>query len=153
MHGGRRGGPGGPGLPDARGAESLPETWFESRVRAPHGIPLLERQAQQPDRTRTDLKNAEFRINVEIDGRLWHAGHRFHLDRRRDRRAAGRGELTLRTTPLELDQTPCEVAGDLAHALRQPPGPQASGPVTCSAAARTRPSRTRSTTVSISGER
>ncbi|GAA1185608.1 hypothetical protein GCM10009584_29560 [Ornithinimicrobium humiphilum] len=103
----------------ADGAESLPETWFEGRVRAPHGIPPFARQAKQPDRTRTDLRSAEFRVNVEIDGRLWHAGERFHHDRRRDRRAAGRGEITLRVTPLELDQTPCEVASDLALALRQ----------------------------------
>ncbi|GGK71785.1 hypothetical protein GCM10011509_20470 [Ornithinimicrobium pekingense] len=55
---------------------------------------------------------------MEIDGRLWHAGERFHVDRRRDRRAAGRGEVTLRVTPLELDNQPCEVAGELALALR-----------------------------------
>lgn len=101
------------------GAESLPETWFESRVRKPHGLPGFERQAVEPDGTRTDLQNATFRTNVEIDGRLWHAGERFHLDRQRDRRAAGRGELTLRVTPLELDRTPCQVAGELAAALRQ----------------------------------
>jgi len=101
------------------GAESLPETWFESRVRRPHGLPAFERQALEPDKTRTDLKNRTFRTNVEIDGRLWHAGERFHLDRQRDRRAAGRGELTLRVAPLELDQTPCQVAAELAEALRQ----------------------------------
>ncbi len=103
----------------AGGAESLPETWFDRRVRARHGMPVFERQVQQPDRTRTDLTNADYRVNVEIDGRLWHAGDRFHLDRKRDRRAAGRGEITLRVTPLELDQTPCEVAGELALVLRQ----------------------------------
>lgn len=101
------------------GAESVPETWFEGRVRRPHGLPEFERQAQEPDRTRTDLKNRAFRTNVEIDGRLWHAGDRFHLDRQRDRRAAARGELTLRVTPLELDRAPCQVAAELAAVLRQ----------------------------------
>lgn len=100
------------------GAESLPEVWFETRVRRPHGLPAFERQARENDRSRTDLKNRTFATNVEIDGRLWHAGERFHTDRQRDRRAAGRGEVTLRVTPLELDQIPCEVALDIARALR-----------------------------------
>lgn len=100
------------------GAESLPETWFESRVRRPHGLPAFERQVGETDRSRTDLKNRRFATNVEIDGRLWHAGERFHLDRQRDRRAAGRGEVTLRVTPLELDRVPCDVARDIGRALR-----------------------------------
>ena len=100
------------------GAESLPEATFETAVRRPHDLPLFERQVVEDDGSRTDLKNRELGTNVEIDGRLWHAGERFHLDRRRDRRAAARGEVTLRITPLELDRSPCEVARDLGLALR-----------------------------------
>ncbi|WP_122262961.1 type IV toxin-antitoxin system AbiEi family antitoxin domain-containing protein [Ornithinimicrobium cerasi] len=101
------------------GAESLPETWFRDRVERPHGLPPFERQVTEPDRTRSDLRNRTFRTIVEIDGRLWHAGERFHLDRKRDRAAAGRGEVTLRVTPLELDQIPCEVARDVALTLER----------------------------------
>ncbi|WP_169448590.1 type IV toxin-antitoxin system AbiEi family antitoxin domain-containing protein [Ornithinimicrobium pekingense] len=34
------------------GAESLPETWFEGRVRRPHGLPPFARQAMRQDRAR-----------------------------------------------------------------------------------------------------
>lgn len=100
------------------GAESLPEVGFETRVRAPHQLPLFERQVVEDDASRTDLKNRRYGVNVEVDGRLWHAGERFHLDRQRDRRAAARGEVTLRVTPLEIDSAPCEVAGELSLVLR-----------------------------------
>ena len=114
------------------GAESLPETTFETTVRRPHGLPAFERQVVEDDGSRTDLKNREFGTNVEIDGRLWHAGERFHLDRRRDRRAVGRGEVTLRVAPVEMVTSPCEVARDLALALRHrgwvgPPRPCGPG--------------------------
>ncbi|MCE0487959.1 type IV toxin-antitoxin system AbiEi family antitoxin domain-containing protein [Ornithinimicrobium sediminis] len=84
-------------------AESLPEVWFATRVQRPHGLPAFERQVVEDDGTRTDLKSREFGLNVEVDGRLWHAGERFHSDRRRDRRAAARGEVTLRATFVDLD--------------------------------------------------
>jgi hypothetical protein len=103
----------------ADGAESLPEMQFRRRVVRPHGLPAFEGQVIEGDGSRTDLKSRAFGVNVEVDGRLWHAGERFHLDRRRDRHAAGRGEVTLRVTPLELDQIPCEVAWELALVLRQ----------------------------------
>lgn len=99
------------------GAESLPEVWFVTRVQRPHGLPDFRRQAKEPDSTRTDLKDDVHGVNVEIDGQLWHAGERFHGDRARDRRAAGRGEVTLRMTYLELDRTPCELAGDVGRTL------------------------------------
>lgn len=106
------------------GAESLPEVWATTRVLRPHGLPDFERQVRRAG-TRTDLKNRRFRVNLEIDGQLYHSGDRFHTDRRRDRRAAGRGEITLRATYLELDRIPCEVALEIAMVLLQRgwPGP------------------------------
>lgn len=106
------------------GAESLPEVWFVTRVQRPHGLPVFVRQ-RRVGRTRIDLANEEYRVNFEADGRLWHGGSRFHTDRRRDRRAAGRGWINLRGTYLELDQIPCEVAIEVAAVLRQRgwPGP------------------------------
>lgn len=122
------------------GAESLPEVWFTTRVQRPHGLPAFDRQGVEDDGTRTDLKNSAFAVNVEVDGRLWHAGERFHTDRRRDRRAAARGEVTLRATYLDLDQRPCELAVDVGRVLQHrgwrgpvvacsPTCPAAGGPV------------------------
>ncbi|MGD8201691.1 type IV toxin-antitoxin system AbiEi family antitoxin domain-containing protein [Ornithinimicrobium sp. W1679] len=100
------------------GAESLPEVWYATRVQQPHGLPVFERQVSEDDGcTRTDLKNRRHGVNVEIDGLLWHAGEQFHGDRRRDRQAAARGEVTLRISYLELDQKPCELAVDVARTL------------------------------------
>lgn len=99
------------------GAESLPEVWYVTRVQLPHGLPAFERQVQEDDSTRTDLKNRQYGVNLEVDGLLWHAGEQFHGDRRRDRRAAARGEVTLRMTYLELDQIPCDLAVDVARTL------------------------------------
>ncbi len=100
------------------GAESLPEVWFASRVQRPHGLPRFERQVwSAAGRERTDLKSTRYGVNVEVDGRLWHAGERFHSDRRRDRVAAGRGEVTLRISFLELDRMPCRLAGEVAQVL------------------------------------
>ncbi|WP_289019364.1 type IV toxin-antitoxin system AbiEi family antitoxin domain-containing protein [uncultured Ornithinimicrobium sp.] len=99
------------------GAESLPEVWYVTRVQEPHGLPAFERQAREEDSTRTDLKNRQYGVNLEVDGLVWHAGEQFHGDRRRDRRAAARGEVTLRMTYLELDQSPCDLAVDVARTL------------------------------------
>lgn len=100
------------------GAESLPEVWFVTRVQRPHGLPEFERQTIETTGTRTDLKNATFGLNIEIDGRAWHAGERFHTDRHRDLLAVGRGEVTVRVTFQDLDTGPCRLAADLARALR-----------------------------------
>lgn len=99
------------------GAESLPEVWFAARVLRPHALPEFERQVVEVAGTRTDLKNTEFGVNVEIDGRAWHAGEAFHSDRRRDRAAAARGEVTVRVSFLDLRQDPCDVAADLGATL------------------------------------
>lgn len=101
------------------GAESLPEVWFARRVLRRHRLPGFEAQVVEPGGTRTDLKNRRFGVNVEVDGQLWHAGDRFHRDRRNDRRAAARGEVTLRVTYLELDRTPCAIAAEVAAVLRR----------------------------------
>lgn len=99
------------------GAESLPEVWFGRRVLARHRLPVFERQVREAAGSRADLKSQRFGVNVEVDGRLWHAGDTFHTDRRRDREAAARGEVTVRVTYLDLDRSPCQVAADLAQVL------------------------------------
>lgn len=101
------------------GAESLPEVWFTTRVVHRHGLPAFARQVIEDGGTRTDLKNLAYGINVEVDGQAWHAGERFHTDRGRDRAAAARGEVTVRLTYSDLDQSPCAIARDLADTLRR----------------------------------
>lgn len=102
------------------GAESLPEVLFATRVMRPHGLPDMERQVRHDDeRTRTDLEARPYGVRVEVDGRTWHAGEAFHTDRRRDRRTAAAGEVTLRVTPREIGLQPCALALDVGAVLRQ----------------------------------
>lgn len=114
------------------GAESLPEVWFVTKVQRPHGLPVFVRQ-RRVGPSRIDLGNEEYRVGFEVDGRLWHAGESFHADRRRDRRAAGRGWINLRGTYLELDQTPCELAVEVGAVLIQRgwPGPLVPCSISC----------------------
>jgi very-short-patch-repair endonuclease len=115
------------------GAESLPEVWFVTRVQRPHGLPVFERQLVAAGGKRTDLRNRRYGVILEVDGQLWHAGDRFHTDRRRDRRAAGRGDVPLRASFLELNTIPCEVAAEIGQVLLQRgwPGPMHPCSPTC----------------------
>lgn len=61
---------------------------------------------------RNDLRNVLLGIRVEGDGLEWHRDT-FHEDRRRDRKAAAAGDVTVRVT-WEAAERPCEVALDLA---------------------------------------
>lgn len=65
---------------------------------------------------RSDLRNRALGIRVEGDGLAWHGADRFHEDRRRDRRAAAAGDVTVRVT-WGAAERPCEVALDLACAM------------------------------------
>lgn len=96
------------------GAESVAEILFANRVLRPHRLPVFDRQVLAADgRSRADFRNRALGIVVEIDGRLWHAGERFHTDRQRDRRTAARGEVTVRASWLDVDRRPCQLALDL----------------------------------------
>lgn len=64
---------------------------------------------------RNDLRNRQLGIRVEGDGVEWHRDT-FHEDRRRDRKAAAAGDLTVRVT-WDAAEKPCEVALDLALAM------------------------------------
>ncbi|MCK0113351.1 hypothetical protein MWU75_14470 [Ornithinimicrobium sp. F0845] len=65
---------------------------------------------------RCDLRNRALGIRIEGDGVAWHGGDRFHEDRRRDRQAAARGEMTLRVT-WDAAEDPCQVALDVASTM------------------------------------
>lgn len=119
------------------GAESLPEVWFVTRVQRPHGLPTFVRQVVEVGGTCTDLKNVEFGVTVEIDGQVWHAGERFHTDRRRDRGSAARGDVTVRLTYLDLARDACSIADDIARVLGERGWAGSSRPCPACAAADT----------------
>lgn len=99
------------------GIESLAEHRFLQGVVRAHGLPPFAMQAVR-GRSRADFHNKEFSLSVEIDGLAFHAGG-FRSDRRRDRKASARGVLTVRATWWDVEDEPCDLAGDLADALRQ----------------------------------
>jgi len=101
------------------GVESAAEFRFVRDVQRAHGLPELLRQVGNRDGGRRDFESDEFKVVIEIDGRLWHAGERFHSDRRRDRRTATEGKATLRGGWLDVAARPCELARDIALTLQQ----------------------------------
>lgn len=96
------------------GSESVAEMLYLAKVQRPHGLPTFTQQVKDSGSgARADFRQEQLGIIVEVDGRLWHAGDRFHSDRRRDRRAAANGVVTVRATWLDIDQEPCALARDL----------------------------------------
>lgn len=100
-----------------RGAESVMEVSYVKRVEEPHGLPRSELQVRDGV-VRRDAEYEEWNVVVEIDGRLGHEGEYVAVDRRRDRRAAGRGRVTLRAGWVDVEGDPCELAVDVFAALR-----------------------------------
>ena len=101
----------------AEGAESLMEVSYVRRVEQPHGLPRASMQV--PDGTvRRDFEYDRWLVVVEVDGRLGHEGEHLAADRRRDRRAAGTGRVTLRAGWVDVEGDPCQLAVDVYAALR-----------------------------------
>ncbi|WP_109473814.1 type IV toxin-antitoxin system AbiEi family antitoxin domain-containing protein [Ornithinimicrobium cavernae] len=98
----------------ADGIESLAEHRFLRRVARAHGLPTFTLQVRKA-LGRVDFDNEEFRVTIEVDGQLWHAGERFHTDRRRDRKTSAHGGVTVRATWWDVSQDPCDLAADLAR--------------------------------------
>ncbi|AXH96390.1 type IV toxin-antitoxin system AbiEi family antitoxin domain-containing protein [Ornithinimicrobium avium] len=109
----------------AEGLGSVAEVRYVERVERPHGLPTMARQVPMdgPEATadgrtrRMDFKDEARGVVVEIDGELYHR-YRQAQDRGRDRETVGRGEVTLRAGWAEVAETPCELAVDVALALR-----------------------------------
>lgn len=100
-----------------RGAESVMEVSYVKRVEEPHGLPRGELQVRD-GAVRRDVEYEEWNVVLEVDGRLGHEGEYVAVDRRRDRRAAGRGRVTLRAGWVDVEGDPCELAVDVFAALR-----------------------------------
>jgi hypothetical protein len=110
-------------LGDARaGVESILEHGYLYRVERAHGLPEGARQRW----TRVggisryeDIRYEEYGVIVELDGGAAHpAGERWR-DIRRDNVSAMNGLLTLRYTYADVMERPCEIADEIARALRR----------------------------------
>jgi Transcriptional regulator, AbiEi antitoxin len=101
----------------AQGAESVMEVSYVRRVEEPHGLPRASMQVRDGV-VRRDFEYDRWLVVVEVDGRLGHEGEHLALDRRRDRRAAGTGRVTLRAGWVDVEGDPCGLAVDVHAALR-----------------------------------
>lgn len=101
----------------AEGAESLLEVGYVRRVERAHGLPRSTMQVRDGS-LRRDFEYEVWGVVVEVDGRLGHEGEHVAVDRRRDRRTAGRGRVTLRAGWFEVEGDPCDLAVDVVLALR-----------------------------------
>lgn len=103
------------------GAESLLEIRYVQRVERPHRLPtsVMQVPVHTPlGRLRRDFTFRDWKVILEVDGRLGHEGDGMQLDRRRDRAAAVDGWVTLRYTWWEIMDDPCAVAAEIAQVLR-----------------------------------
>jgi very-short-patch-repair endonuclease len=101
----------------ADGAESLLEVSYVRRGEVPHGLPRSSMQVAV-GRLRRDFEYEAWGVVVEVDGRLGHEGEYVAVDRRRDRRTAGAGRVTLRAGWVDVEGDPCELAVDVHATLR-----------------------------------
>lgn len=103
----------------AEGAESGLEIIALRDVIRAHGLP--EMRMQQPaegGRLQRDFENEEYRVVLELDGKVGHeAGDRIK-DLRRDRRASSTGRVTLRAGWVDAAYEACELAMDLFGTYR-----------------------------------
>ncbi len=104
----------------AEGAESVLEVGFVERVLRPHGLPPMSCQVPaglSGGSIRRDFVDEVTATVVECDGRVGHDGAGQGVDRRRDRRTAATGGITLRAGWVEVMYEPCDLAADLHGTL------------------------------------
>jgi very-short-patch-repair endonuclease len=106
-------------LSDLEGIESILELQYCRDVELAHGLPKARRQVSVSPGTRSDGLYEEFGVLVEVDGRQghWTAGDAFR-DLDRDNRHVVTGLATLRYGSADIRGRPCEVAAQVAAALR-----------------------------------
>lgn len=102
------------------GAESTMEVRFVGDVVGRHGLPAATVQAAPDPRRpwRSDVAFEEYRVLMELDGKLGHEGWNRTIDARRDRSTAGRGWLTARAGWTDVAFTPCLLAIEVGDVLR-----------------------------------
>jgi hypothetical protein len=104
------------------GDHSVLEFRYTRDVERRHGLPEARRQVpfRTPDgrRGRHDRAYIDYRVIIEIDGRVGHEGENVRQDRARDRAAAVAGKQTLRFGSTEVWDKPCDTAVEVALVLR-----------------------------------
>jgi hypothetical protein len=113
--------------PEYAGIHSMLEYRYVRRVESPHGLPAGRRQVRVSDDGRTryrDVLYDDYKLIVELDGKIAHPGDARWNDIRRDNAAAAGGFGTLRYGWQDLDLRACIVADELYRAMRT------AGPVT-----------------------
>jgi uncharacterized low-complexity protein len=109
-------------LPDVSGGvHSTLENRYAKDVERAHGLPRADRQARDSQHGRTIYRDVLYRaygVVVELDGQLSHSAETRWRDIRRDNTAAAGGFITLRYGWADVTGRPCEVAGQVAAALR-----------------------------------
>jgi Transcriptional regulator, AbiEi antitoxin len=103
------------------GVHSILEFRFVNRVERPHGLPPGTRQRPARRGLRheyADTAYEEYATLVELDGRAAHPESSRHLDTNRDNANIADGWVTLRYGWIEVSERSCEVAAQLAQALR-----------------------------------
>lgn len=103
----------------ADGAESAMEVRFVRDVVRPHGLPMpvLQHATGGARGWRSDAGFTDYRVLVELDGRLGHEGWGRIGDARRDRVTAADGWLTVRAGWLDVAHTPCGLALEVGQIL------------------------------------
>ena len=107
---------------DATGLHSILERRYHKDVERPHGLPIGERQSRYRRGDHNEYRDvfyAAFLTAIELDGRLTHPGETRWQDIGRDNAATADGIITLRYGYLDLAATPCQVASQVAAALRR----------------------------------
>jgi hypothetical protein len=107
----------------AAGDNSALEHLFTRKVEHGHGLPEPSRQVpfvtSDGRHCRRDRVFDQFRVIVELDGRMAHPPEITSQDKARDRAAAARGYLTVRYEWLDVYSTSCVTAVEMAQVLAQ----------------------------------
>ena len=102
----------------AAGAESYLEMLYLQTVERPHGLPRGDRQSARPGLPyECDVRYDDFRVIVELDGRLGHEGEGRFRDMNRDNRHALRDQVTLRYGYYDVTGRACAVGYQVYLAL------------------------------------
>ncbi|MBB5790604.1 type IV toxin-antitoxin system AbiEi family antitoxin domain-containing protein [Jiangella mangrovi] len=103
----------------AEGAQSPLELRHLRRVERAHGLPTGCRQRRVAGRRVIwiDVDYEQYRVRVELDGRVGHTGEGRFRDHQRDNRATVDGHATLRYGHADVFTDPCGVAAEQARVL------------------------------------
>jgi very-short-patch-repair endonuclease len=108
--------------PELLGIHSPLEWRYARDVERAHALPASQRQRRvrhaKGGSVVQDVWYEDFRVVVELDGRIGHREDHAFRDMARDNRASERGELTLRYGWVDVNVRSCGVATQVARLLR-----------------------------------